>query len=354
MKKSFWSLFFGFMLLVTFGVSDTAAAGIPAFNLRFNIQLRDNVSVNMGAIILINPRHFRDGRTILVLNGTAQTANTFRPLAETLLSDETGTKVAAMILLNYPGHGNSGLPVGIRFGDLTVNDYVTSLIESLNRLSNFPPFLRPDTLLGHSLGAEIIQLAQNRLVSQGTSLRARFGVKSAVFLVPDIAAPLQWDFTNRAGDILTSLGLVQNDPQLGPILVAPPPIWVALFYANNAGMIIPTATTPDEAVAKGFISIDSATMGGELLGLPPFTRPTLNPGIFAPARGTIAGTITFEQDAGLYIIPTEHRALHNFITGDSSGDLFFLVNGPDTVHNLHVIRPSALVSQIKQTMAAGN
>ena len=158
---------------------------------------------------------------------------------------------------------------------------------------------RPNVLLGHSLGAEIIMLAQQRLINQGVTLRSKYGVFGAVFLVPDIPAPLPWAFVDSgaAGPLVAQF--VRQDPVLGSVLDIPAPVWVSLFYSDRAGQIIPNATTPEEAVAKGFISLDSATLGAELIGATG-SRPPINQGIFSLNRGTVTSVIAFEQD-GLYV-----------------------------------------------------
>jgi hypothetical protein len=176
-------------------------------------------------------------------------------------------------------------------------------------------------------------------------LRSKFGVFGAIFLAPDIPGPLPWAFVDSgaAGPLVAQF--VRQDPLLGSILDIPPPVWVSLFYSDRAGQIIPTATTPEEAVAKGFISLDSATVGAELIGATG-SRPLINQGIFSLNRGTATSVITFEQD-GLYLFPAEHRELYSFITQDQSGKLFFTVNGADTVHNLHVVNPNEILAAIK-------
>src|SRR5688572_14981990 len=121
MKKQKWSLFLGIVLFLLFGFSDASAAQ-PSDVVKFTITLRSNVTVRMGAIVLRNPDAPSNGVTILVLNGTAQTSNTFRPLAGSILTGKLDNKVSTVVLLDHPGHGNSEFPVGDLFGNLTVAD----------------------------------------------------------------------------------------------------------------------------------------------------------------------------------------------------------------------------------------
>jgi pimeloyl-ACP methyl ester carboxylesterase len=343
MKTVFRVFLAGMFLVIGGGLSLVSASEPRDYDVNFQIRLRNDVSVQMGATIMVNPRNPNFGLQVLFLNGTGQTANTFKPLAQAIFSDNFGLLVSKAILLNYPGHGNSGYPYGIQFGSLSIDDYVTSLLASLDKLPRLG--LRPNVLLGHSLGAEIIMLAQQRLISQGDSLRSKFGVAGTIFLAPDIPGPLPWAFVDSGAAAPLVAQFVRQDPLLGSIVDIPPPVWVSLFYSDRAGQIIPNATTPEEAVGRGFISFDSATMGAKLLGVSG-PRPLIDSGIFSLSRGTVASVITLEQD-GLYVFPTEHRDLYSFITQDQSGKLFFTVNGADTVHNLHIVNPDAILAAIK-------
>jgi len=345
--KMMFRVFLTMMFLVIGGnLSALFAAEPPSADINFQVQLRSNVSVELGATVLVNPRNPNFGFQLLLLNGTGQTANTFRRLIQAIFSDSLGFLVSKAVLLNYPGHGNSGYPNGIQFGSLTMDDYVTSLLASLDKLPQLG--LRPNVLLGHSLGAEIIMLAQQRLINQGVSLRSKFGIGGAIFLAPDIPGPLPWAFVDSgaAGPLVAQF--VRQDPLLGSVLDIPPPAWVSLFYSDRAGNIIPNATTPEEAVSQGFISLDSATVGAELIGATG-SRPTISQGIFSLNRGTVTSVVTFEQD-GLYGFPTEHRDLYSFITQDQDGKLFFTVNGADTIHNLHIVNPNSILTAVKTAL----
>lgn len=350
MKKFVLSTLLGLFLMLTFGFSTLVKAQAPVFRVNFTVQIKPGVTVDMGANVVVNPNKPKKGSTILILNGTGQNSNTFIPLSQQLFTDSTTSKlVARTILLNYPGHGNSSFPQGAKFGDLTLSDYVTSLIESLKNLNAIG--MAPDVIMGHSLGSEMLHLAQQRLISQGTNFRKAFGVKTAIFFVPDIVGPPAWGFTDSGtGAAVLSMLRVQ-DPQQGSIVVFPPPVWIGFFYGNLMGQVVQGAPTPDQAVANGFITTDSATMAAEFLGAPPFKRPTVSAGIFGNSQGTTAGLVALEQD-GIYTIK-EHQDLYTHLTQDQSGKLFFPLRGPNTVHNLHVFSPASVIDPIKQILMAG-
>src|SRR5262249_48793987 len=152
---------------------------------------------------------------------------------------------------------------------------------------------KPDMLIGHSLGGEIVQLAQSRLLRTGHGLRHKYGIRAVLLLVPDIAAPLPWVAADAgAFDPLIGPPFVRNDPIAGPIMdllrvPGGPETWVSLNYADRAGTVIAAAPTPAQAVANGFISFESGTLMAQLVGLPatpggPRTpRPAVDADIFA-------------------------------------------------------------------------
>lgn len=359
-NKRFFQAVLWVLLLSVFCLTN-AIAQTSSSVVTFNIQIRPHTTVAMGATIIAKS-HAQGGTSLLVLNGTGQTAKTFAALAESVVTSNTG--VSRMILLDYPNHGNSGIPSGggVKFGDLTMDDYVTALIASLEKLEDL--HIKPRGLMGHSLGAEIIQMAQTRLVNSGRSLRKEFGIKSAILLVPDIANPLPWTAIDAGAADPLAAGFVRNDPALGNIfdlLTTPggPETWVGLFYGNLSGTIVPGAPTPSQAIANGFISVDSAAMVKQLIGLPNSPggprkpRPSISANIFTRARGTIAGLVALEQD-GLYVFPDEHRAVYEFVTGDQTDKLFFAFTGPNTVHNIHTITPGIYNEVIKKVLTANH
>lgn len=337
-----------FSLFNAFGQSKTSVTGL-------NVKVRGS-QVQVAATVVSSSSGGTRGETMLILNGTAQNSNTFLPLAQSVVSG-SGTRVSRVVLLDYPGHGASGFPTpgrgGLLYGSLTVDDYTTILIGALQQLKTLN--MAPTMLLGHSLGAEVMMLAQNRLIATGTNLRKSFGIKSALFLVPDIPAPLQWAAIDAGGadGLATAFGRV--DPNLGPVFdlaTTPggPDTWVFLWFGDFNGNIVPGAPTSAQALASGFVSIESGGMVGQLVGLPTTPggprapRPPISPNIFSPNQGTTTIVIGLNQET-LYL-PQEHQAVYEFITGDTSDSLFIFGQNPLFVHDLHLLAPGVYNSII--------
>ena len=349
-KKIIGFLVFTLMVMVSLGLA-TAFAQAPNFRINFNVPIRGDISVDMGAVVVVNPNKVNNGSTVLVLNGTGQTSITFQPFADKTFTDKIGKKISRFVLLNYPGHANSSLPIsksGANFGSLTLSDYVTALIESIKVLDNIG--IAPDFIMGHSLGAEMLHLAQDRLITQGTSFRKQFGVKGAFFVVPDIVGPVPWGFADSGTGTAVVQMLTVNDPLEGTVVRFPPPVWLAFFYGDLAGKIASQAPTPADA-AQRFITDDSRLMAAEFVGALG-SRPLVTEGIFADSQGTISGLVGLEQD-GIYT-QAEHKALYTYLTKDKAATMFFFLTGPTTVHNQHVFEPSALLEPFRKVFAKAN
>jgi hypothetical protein len=76
------------LLLAVCSLSHAAAPTTTAL-VKFQITLRPGVTVKMGATVMAKAGGPR-GHSLLVLNGTAQTAKTFTALARALLASDAG------------------------------------------------------------------------------------------------------------------------------------------------------------------------------------------------------------------------------------------------------------------------
>ena len=312
----------------------------------FSVVLRPGVSADIAYHVVVNPRTTPPALDVVVVHGLAQTARTFEPLAEALFTPSMGNKVGRVILLDEPGHGNSSLPTGgLMFGDLLIEDYATTLLQSLQVLRDRG--FHPDVLIGHSLGAEVIQVAQERLMAAGGSLRQNFGVRGAVLIAPVIPEPLPWAFADSGAAAQVLGPFIRFEPALGLIADFPPPVWVFLFYSDRSGQIPAGAPSPGYAASNGYISFEPFIAGLQTVraAFPPSVRRDL----FGPGSGTTASVITLEQDQ-FFAFPSEHRALYDYLTSDAHEKLFFALTGPSTVHNMHTFNPAALLEPIKKVL----
>ena len=133
------------MLAVLLIVAVTPAAADDDFfsyDLVFpDVELRPDVTADINVLVLQNSdKECRRGKTLIALHGLANTANTWRPLAAELFSDNPiGPEVCRILAINLPGRGYSSLPkgeAGLSFGELTLNDHTQAVIGILDTSSS--------------------------------------------------------------------------------------------------------------------------------------------------------------------------------------------------------------------------
>lgn len=107
--------------------------------------------------------------------------------------------------------------------------------------------------------------------------------------------------------------------------------------------------TPAEVTALGYNAPEPLCSTLQLVGAPPLARPTVDAGIFSPARRTRLFVATFEQD--ILIRPEENALLYEHLTGDAGLNLLAVVGGPETVHDLYVAGPVRLLVDVAGTIS---
>lgn len=291
------------------------------------------------------------GETVLIVPGFAQTAATFDALSAALFSDDMGDKISRVIVIDLPGHGLSGYPTQpFAFGSLLIEHDSSVVLQSLAALN--AQGMHPTVVMGHSLGGEILMLAQQELVAQGSSLHDAFGVNAAVLLAPSMPAPLPWNFDDSGGAAAFLAPYVTVEAPYGLVADLPAPVWVVAFYTDaTTGTITAGAPSPADAVARHYISLESGVAGLELLGLPPFfsSRPVIQNGLFS---GMTTGVVAMSRD--FLFLPAEERSLYSYLTNDDTFKFFTVIDDPSAVHSMHTFNPEPLLHPIKKVLNAAH
>lgn len=318
---------------------DIGADGTPGFLLE-DVQLRPGVTVDLFVNLygtLDKPS--KSKHCHFAVHGGVFAAASWRPYAEALGED------ACVLVTDMPVRGNSGVPQGALFGDLDLFDYVTAIEEVLERLDDRK--IRPRTILGHSMGGTLVQMLQQRLVDQGSSLRKRFGIREAILVASDLPAEVPW----ALGDSGDLSGLIQafavEEPAFGQLFEIPVSLWPAFYFTNRDNDVVPGALTPEQIEAGGFNALGEPLRAiHQLNGTGPFaSRPSADADLFE--RGTRLRAIAYEED--IYVQLAESETLYQHLTGDSAARCFVPVLGPDTVHVLQFSNPQALVDAIEDS-----
>lgn len=343
MSKRFAELAWVGLLLVTPGAW---AFDLPNTDYDVTVQgieLRPGVEVDVHVAVFVNETVPCEDRTVFAVHGFAHTAATWKPLAEALFADNpTGGVVCRVAAIDLPGRGGSTLPTNLSYGDLVLDDFVTALLGTLDGLRDLG--VRPSIAVGHSQGGILLQLTQQRLINQGSDLQQRFQIGKAILLAPVPSAQIPWLFVDSgaAGAIISQFLAI--DPVLGAIISIPDAAFPFVFFTDLGGTLASGAPTPAQVAALGYNAPEPLLAALNVVGAPPFARPTVDAGIFGPGRGTRLFVAAYQED--VLIRPEESALLYELLTGDATLRRLAIVAGPETVHDLHLSDPAGLLAAV--------
>lgn len=318
---------------------DTGADGSLGIMLE-GVEFKPGVTVDVFVNVYGDIDEFDDVDDLdscqFAIHGGVFAAASWRPYAEALGDDR------CVLAPDMPVRGNSGIPQGALFGELDLFDYVNALIEVLDRLDHLD--VEPDTILGHSMGGTLMQMMQQRLVSEGSSLEDRFDISEAILVASDLPAEVPWALGD-SGDLSDLIdAFAVDEPGLGLLFEIPVELWPSFYFTDLNGVVVPNALTPAEIEAGGFNALGEPLQAiQQLNGTGAFSsRPSAAAGLFDD--GTRLRAIAYEQD--IYVQLGESETLYQHLTGDAVSNCFVPVFGPDTVHTLQFSNPQSLVDAI--------
>lgn len=309
-----------------------------------DVALRPGVTVDLHVHVYVDESRPCAGRTVFAVHGFAHTSTAWSPLAEALFDGPAadGGVVCRVAAVDLPARGGSSPPTGISFGELVLADYVSSLAGALDGLE--ATGVHVGTIVAHSQGGLLVQMLQQRLLDSGSSLLLRYGIHRAVFLASVGPAGVPWSFVDSgtAGVILSQI--LELDPVLGFVFRIPDGLFPFLFFTDTQGVLASGAPTAAEVAAAGLSGPEPLFSALNLVGAPPFARETIDPEIFAAARGTRLTVVSFQED--VVVRPEENAVLYPLLTGRAPDGDFVVIPGGDAVHDMLVSAPDGLLAAL--------
>jgi pimeloyl-ACP methyl ester carboxylesterase len=333
-------------------LAGATASSAAQSDVYFDVSVRGTGTATIHAAVHTNPSCAR-GTTLLAVHGFTETANMWQPLAEAVFADEQlGERVQRLVAIDLPAHGESspptGLPAGVRFGDLLVEDNASVVIQALDALR--ARGLGARVIIGHSMGALAVQTVQELLLAQGSSLAAR-GVFGAVLIAPVPAHGLPWHPPPPSSG---EAQFVVNDPVLGSYFYLPPFAWpFSGGFTTFAGTLAPGTPTPAEVEANDLSGIEPLLIALQLreqtVPLPgggslTLQRPTVREGAFALRRGTALSVIAFSQDILTPAVDLDD--LYRHLLG-RNGLLYREIVADDAVHAMVISNPQGMIEALR-------
>lgn len=325
-------------------------APLTRSDVTFDVTVRGSGKATIHASVYVND-NARGLTTLLAVHGLSETGFTFAPLAQTMFGDrQIGRSIRRLVAIDLPGHGDStfptGLPAGVNFGELTIEDNVSVVLQSIDALR--ARRLAPQIIIGHSMGGLEVQAAQQSLLSQGSSLAAH-GIFGAVLLAPVPPHGRPWSPT--VGD---ASAFIVNDPTLGSYLSLTPDAFVPQAFTTRSGQVATDAPTPAEVAAGRYVGPEPLVTLLQLIESPipqpdettvTIPRPSVDASAFALRHGTIATVVSFSEDI---LVPADDLAqLYPYLTGDQRDVLYRPVTAPDAVHAMYISNPAAVVDALR-------
>lgn len=331
----------GLALLLQASLTKASSGSTEHALLLTDVEIRAGVTADINVTVFVkdrSPRCRASGRSLLALHGIGFTAASWEPTAEALFAERGLGSYCRMYAIDLPGHGGSGLPEGMLFGDMTLADLLTAYRNTWLRLIQL--HIRPEIVVGHSQGALLTQMLQHQLLAEGSSLKATLGARDAVLLGASPPAAIEWSAATP--DLFALLStFITFTPERGTFAEAPPEAWVQISYTNFAGLSHPDTPLTD---LPRFTSPESVPSVLELFGFASFSRPEVARGVFDRKHGTRLTMIAFSQDP--FALVSEQQDLYEYLTNDSSLGRLGIVEDDFAVHNLHNAEPELILEAL--------
>ena len=331
---------------------DETSQALRQRSISFAVKVRETGTANVHATVFTPSARAR-GATVLAVPGLAETGLVYEPLARAIFRDRTlRRQIGRVVALDLVGRGEStppsGLPDGKKFGDLTIEDNVSVVIQAIAALRELG--YAPKVLLGHSMGGLATVSVQEALLAKESSL-SKLGIEHAILLAPVPPHARPW-MMGQGADLMP---FIKQSDALGSYLELSPLAFVAQAYSTTAGTLASTAPTPEQVSELGYVTIEPLVTVLQLvespIPLPDGTtvtvpRPSVRQGAFKPENGTELTLLGFSQD--ILVPPSTLGDLYTYLTGQPEATGYRTVTADDAVHNAFTSNPKLVVKALNE------
>lgn len=350
------------LLLVLVLCAQAAHAWVPPvpppaddYDLFFDqVELGPGVTSDIHVKVFVNDEQPRFGKTVFAIPGLTCTAAIWDEYAEALFTHPfKGVRTSRLVAIDLPGHGESTPPADGYFGYLSLDDYVTAILATLDRLRGCGIY--PQEIIGFSQGGLLVQMLQERLVEGGSSLFREYGIFRAVLLASCRPMPLYQEVEQGNADSMLGY-FFHSDGGLGPHFEIDAMTWWYVFFANLDGDIPQAWPTPDDIIARGYqapapLVSTMQLFNAEPPGLPLLPRPAVSPDIFGLASGTLLHVVSFQDDP-FQGDPLNNEELFHYLVGSPWFSRNTVVCAEDDVHDrvhmLPITNPSVIIDAMSE------
>ena len=296
-------------------------------------------------------------RAWLAIGGYAFSAEAWEPFADELFNDDLGI-VCNVLAIDLPSHGNSGDPQPAdSYTSLSFDNYAEIVERSLRRLQLVHYFF-PQTITGHSMGAEIIQQIQARTITHPIpvlrNLLWRFGLRNVVMQAPPPPVELPWLFGDA--DLFEIfafvLGFAQNVAGLGDVIQFDDATYDSnwqlvdenfnpIFDANGNPVYAQGAPLHLSPSPEPFVVSKETTGYFDPVLNVQFSRPSLPANTFASPLVRLF-SIGLSRDTSVFAFEAE--ATHQYLVGNL--DRYVEVVDDEAIHGMPFSDPATVIQSL--------
>jgi len=298
-----------------------------------NLEFRPDVTADVHVRFFVNEDFPCRGRsrTALAVHGVNHTATTWGELAEAFFREGREEQLCRVAALDLPGHGESGIPDPsvLPFGQMLVQDNVGTVRGVLERLADRG--FRPGIVMGHSQGTLTLQLLQETLRREGTTLAERYGITEAVFFGTVGPREEPNGFPPNVDDLIESM--IRTTPERGTFVSTTPRLFQELWFSNLEGVLSSRAPSIETIEEKGYDSPGPLFGILQTVGSGGFERPSVSEGVYAFGSGTRLQMVDFADDP--FSPSSDAVRIYRHLTNDESlsGYVSLTDPGGEAVHD---------------------
>ncbi|EKO60593.1 putative lysophospholipase [Leptospira kirschneri str. H2] len=296
-------------------------------------------------------------KNVLCVHGFGDNSTIYEPLAKELINKG---KARNVYILDLPGHGNSTVtqgsaPLPKYASDLTLTHYSDALRALLSQMT-VTEGKKIHTIVGHSLGGIVIQIAQSQLVTRGWggNLLSSFGIENTILIASDIPSPLPWyPGDTDMSDPNSAKSLVWNfkvqkvvyfnvyPPEVvyGNFIDSPDDFFIGTKYSVNG---VPVSGAPTSSEIPLMNNLEPYPAGANVVGLDPSGETTESRPRLSIAQNIWNGfnlkVVWLDKDP--FFSQSELQGLAQYL---KAGLDVITISDPEAVHGTPYSKPSLLV-----------
>ncbi len=319
-------------------------------SITMNIEFRPGVTADMNVLIYKNSvakYHFyadsnqyysgkSKGKVGYAGAGFAHNGSSYEPLISALFKENRD--ISTMIVPDIPGNGNSSMPEGILFGDMTLQDYANIdrlVLEGLKEKG-----INIDFAIFHSQHGLTAAMTQEQV-----NLK-KYGIDDVILIAPAPPQQVPWQFLSNMNPY-TFLPYLAADSN-GMYVSLPPADWIGFFFMKPDGTLnseIPTLTEVDRWDANAPLTATLQLLGIEIVSLDPpvlrqniSLRPYVSEGVFRK-NGPKLWIIAYGDDT--IVGKQAIEGTSEILTGKKENKNIITI--PGAVHDYHLTRSGSVV-----------